>query len=120
LAELRRDLARLRFVMDEIKAIETTRLDALLAAPDRGTAQGRRDYALLLFLYNACRCAKICLAWESGCRWSRLNSWTGVCSRDVCDRCKMNGNYWHRWVRARRLENAATVMPKPGRRFVEH
>jgi site-specific recombinase XerD len=27
-------------------------MDALLAAPDRSTAQGRRDYALLLFLYN--------------------------------------------------------------------
>ena len=28
-------------------------MDALLAAPDRQTAQGRRDHALLLFLYNA-------------------------------------------------------------------
>jgi integrase/recombinase XerD len=27
-------------------------IDALLAAPDRRRAQGRRDYALLLFLYN--------------------------------------------------------------------
>ena len=27
-------------------------MDALLAAPDRRTAQGQRDYALLLFLYN--------------------------------------------------------------------
>ena len=27
-------------------------MDALLAAPDRGTAQGRRDHAVLLFLYN--------------------------------------------------------------------
>ena len=27
-------------------------IDALLAIPDRGRAQGRRDYALLLFLYN--------------------------------------------------------------------
>jgi integrase/recombinase XerD len=27
-------------------------MDALLAAPDRGTTQGRRDYAVLLFLYN--------------------------------------------------------------------
>jgi site-specific recombinase XerD len=27
-------------------------MDALLAVPDRGRAQGRRDYALLLFLYN--------------------------------------------------------------------
>jgi site-specific recombinase XerD len=27
-------------------------MDALLAAPDRRTALGRRDYALLLFLYN--------------------------------------------------------------------
>ena len=28
-------------------------MDALLAAPDRETAQGRRDHALLLFLYNS-------------------------------------------------------------------
>ena len=28
-------------------------MDALLAGPDRGTSQGRRDYALLLFLYNS-------------------------------------------------------------------
>jgi integrase/recombinase XerD len=27
-------------------------MDALLAVPDRGRVQGRRDYALLLFLYN--------------------------------------------------------------------
>lgn len=28
-------------------------IDALLACPDRSTSQGRRDYALLLFLYNS-------------------------------------------------------------------
>ena len=28
-------------------------MDTLLAAPDRQTSQGRRDYALLLFLYNS-------------------------------------------------------------------
>lgn len=28
-------------------------MDALLAAPDQSTAQGRRDHALLLFLYNS-------------------------------------------------------------------
>ena len=28
-------------------------MDALLSAPDRETPQGRRDYALLLFLYNS-------------------------------------------------------------------
>ena len=33
--------------------LEKPEMDALLAAPDRATAQGRRDYALLLFLYNA-------------------------------------------------------------------
>lgn len=32
--------------------LEKAEIDALLAAPDRRTAQGRRDYALLLFLYN--------------------------------------------------------------------
>jgi len=32
--------------------LEKPELDALLEAPDLGSAQGRRDYALLLFLYN--------------------------------------------------------------------
>jgi integrase/recombinase XerD len=32
--------------------LEKPEMDALLAAPDRALAQGRRDHALLLFLYN--------------------------------------------------------------------
>jgi site-specific recombinase XerD len=32
--------------------LEKDEMDALLNAPDRGTAQGRRDYALMLFMYN--------------------------------------------------------------------
>lgn len=32
--------------------LEKPEMDALLASPDRDTSQGRRDYALLLFLYN--------------------------------------------------------------------
>jgi integrase/recombinase XerD len=32
--------------------LEKDELDALLEAPDRRTAQGRRDYVVLLFLYN--------------------------------------------------------------------
>ena len=32
--------------------LEKAEIDALVAAPDRRTEQGRRDYALLLFLYN--------------------------------------------------------------------
>ena len=32
--------------------LEKSEIDALLAAPDRRNAQGFRDYALLLFLYN--------------------------------------------------------------------
>ena len=32
--------------------LEKKEMDALLQAPDQGTAQGRRDHALLLFLYN--------------------------------------------------------------------
>jgi site-specific recombinase XerD len=35
-----------------IPYLEKREMDALLRAPDRKTAQGRRDYALLLFLYN--------------------------------------------------------------------
>jgi len=33
--------------------LEKTEMDALLRAPDRDTNQGRREYALLLFLYNS-------------------------------------------------------------------
>jgi site-specific recombinase XerD len=33
--------------------LEKAEMDALLAAPDPATAQGRRDHALLLFLYNS-------------------------------------------------------------------
>ena len=36
----------------QITYLEKAEMDALLAAPDRRTAQGRRDYGLLLFLYN--------------------------------------------------------------------
>ena len=32
--------------------LEKPEIDALLAAPDRSTPQGRRDHAVLLFLYN--------------------------------------------------------------------
>jgi integrase/recombinase XerD len=35
-----------------IAYLEKDEMDALLAAPDRSTAQGRRDHAVLLFLYN--------------------------------------------------------------------
>jgi len=36
-----------------ITYLERPEMDALLAAPDRRTPQGQRDYALLLFLYNS-------------------------------------------------------------------
>jgi len=36
-----------------ITYLDRPEMDALLAAPDRRTPQGRRDYALLLFLYNS-------------------------------------------------------------------
>jgi site-specific recombinase XerD len=36
----------------QITYLEKPEMDGLLAAPDRGNVQGRRDYALLLFLYN--------------------------------------------------------------------
>ncbi|QDT45189.1 Tyrosine recombinase XerC [Gimesia alba] len=36
-----------------ITYLEKPEMDALLAAPDLATAQGRRDHVLLLFLYNA-------------------------------------------------------------------
>lgn len=36
-----------------IPYLDKAQMDALLAVPDRKTAQGRRDHALLLFLYNS-------------------------------------------------------------------
>jgi site-specific recombinase XerD len=36
-----------------IPYLDKPEMDTLLAAPDRQTSQGRRDYALLLFLYNS-------------------------------------------------------------------
>ena len=36
-----------------IPSLDKPEMDALLNAPDRQTAQGRRDHALLLFLYNS-------------------------------------------------------------------
>jgi integrase/recombinase XerD len=36
-----------------IPYLDKPEMDALLAAPDRRTAQGRRDHALMLFLYNS-------------------------------------------------------------------
>ena len=36
-----------------ISYLEKEEIDAILAAPDQTTAQGRRDYALLLFWYNS-------------------------------------------------------------------
>jgi integrase/recombinase XerD len=36
-----------------IPSLDKSQMDTLLAMPDRQTAQGRRDHALLLFLYNS-------------------------------------------------------------------
>ncbi len=35
-----------------ITYLEKSEMDALLSLPDQRSAQGRRDYALLIFLYN--------------------------------------------------------------------
>ena len=42
-----------RRVRQLIPYLEKPEMDALLGAPDRQTPQGRRDHALLLFLYNS-------------------------------------------------------------------
>jgi integrase/recombinase XerD len=42
-----------RFHRSELTYLEKPEMDALLAAPDRNTVLGRRDYTLLLFLYNS-------------------------------------------------------------------
>ena len=41
-----------RAAKTSITYLEKSEMDALLSAPDRTSRQGRRDYALLLFLYN--------------------------------------------------------------------
>lgn len=41
-----------KFQRTEISYLEKGEIKALLAAPDRSTIMGRRDYAILLFLYN--------------------------------------------------------------------
>jgi integrase/recombinase XerD len=42
-----------RFDRNELSYLDKPEMDAILAAPNRRTAQGRRDHALLLFLYNS-------------------------------------------------------------------
>lgn len=42
-----------RSPQSEITYLEKDEMDAILMAPDRGTAQGRRDHSVLLFLYNS-------------------------------------------------------------------
>lgn len=42
-----------RFHMPSLPYLDKPEIDALLAAPDRSTVQGHRDYAMLLFLYNS-------------------------------------------------------------------
>jgi integrase/recombinase XerD len=55
----------------QVSSLDKPEMDALLAAPNRQTAQGRRDYALLLFLYNtgaraseAAQVTVAALAWQ--------------------------------------------------------
>jgi len=42
-----------RFTAPTITCLDRTEMNALLDAPDRSTALGRREHALLLFLYNS-------------------------------------------------------------------
>jgi len=48
-----KDVPFKRYARTLIHYLEKPEMDALLAAPDQRTELGRRDYALLLFLYNA-------------------------------------------------------------------
>ena len=42
-----------RFIRNELSYLDKPEMDAIIAAPDRRTELGRRDHALLLFLYNS-------------------------------------------------------------------
>ena len=46
------DIPYRRVPCKPVPYLEKAEIDALLAAPDRRSAQGRRDHAMLLFLYN--------------------------------------------------------------------
>lgn len=46
------DIPYRRAPSEPVPYLEKAEIDALLATPDRRTAQGRRDHAMLLYLYN--------------------------------------------------------------------
>jgi len=53
-----------------VSYLDKPEMDALLAAPDRSSPQGRRDYALLLFLYNSgARASEACTARIADIDW---------------------------------------------------
>jgi len=53
-----------------ITYLDKPEMDALLAAPDRHTLQGRRDYGLLLFLYNSgARASEACALRIADINW---------------------------------------------------
>jgi site-specific recombinase XerD len=57
-----------RFTKNQVSYLEKPEMDALLGQPNRKTAQGQRDYRLLLFLYN------------TGARASEV---AGLCIKDL-------------------------------------
>jgi site-specific recombinase XerD len=57
-----------RFTKTQVSYLEKPEMDALLAEPNRKTAQGQRDFRLLLFLYN------------TGARASEI---AGLCIKDL-------------------------------------
>jgi integrase/recombinase XerD len=72
-----RAVAFKRYDRPGLSYLEKSEIDALLAAPDRRTEQGRRDYAVLLFLYN------------TGARASEA---AAVCVRDLDARADGSGS----------------------------
>ncbi|CAG9187533.1 tyrosine-type recombinase/integrase [Cupriavidus pinatubonensis] len=58
----------------DVSYLDESQMNALLAAPDRSTAQGRRDYALLLFLYNSgARATEACTVRINDIDWHLLS-----------------------------------------------
>ena len=47
-----RNIPMKKTIQPQITYLEQDEMNAILNAPDRSSAQGRRDYALLLFMYN--------------------------------------------------------------------
>lgn len=82
-----------------VSYLDKPEMDALLAAPDRSSPQGRRDYALLLFLYNSgARASEACIARIADIDW-HVGSVSLLGKGNKCRTCPL----WPRTIEQLRL-----------------